>query len=85
MLQTFLSSGSFTFGDALKPYIRDGAVQFEPVYEEAMRHAELLKPMMADVSRELNEAHLAGGNLLFEGAQGTLGRRPWHLSLCDVE
>lgn len=72
VLQTFLGSGSYTFGDALKPYIRDGAVQFEPVYEEAMRHAELLKPMMADVSRELNEAHLAGGNLLFEGAQGTL-------------
>ena len=37
-----------------------------------MRHAELLKPMMADVSRELNEAHRAGANLLFEGAQGTL-------------
>ena len=72
VLQTFLGSGSFTFGDALKPYIRDGAVQFAPVYEEAMRHAELLKPMMADVSRELNEAHQAGGNLLFEGAQGTL-------------
>ena len=28
--------------------------------------------MMADVSRELNEAHLHGDNLLFEGAQGTL-------------
>jgi adenylosuccinate synthase len=28
--------------------------------------------MMADVSRELNEAHRAGANLLFEGAQGTL-------------
>jgi adenylosuccinate synthase len=27
---------------------------------EAMRHAELLKPMMADVSRELNEAHPGG-------------------------
>jgi len=27
---------------------------------------------MADVSRELNEAHAAGANLLFEGAQGTL-------------
>jgi adenylosuccinate synthase len=42
------------------------------VFDEAMRHAELLKPMMADVSRELNEAHLRGDNLLFEGAQGTL-------------
>jgi adenylosuccinate synthase len=30
------------------------------------------KPMMADVSRELNEAHRNGANLLFEGAQGTL-------------
>jgi adenylosuccinate synthase len=37
-----------------------------------MRHAELLRPMMADVSRELNDAHQAGDNLLFEGAQGTL-------------
>src|SRR4030095_15422950 len=35
-------------------------------------HAEILRPMMADVSRELNEAHIHGDNLLFEGAQGTL-------------
>jgi adenylosuccinate synthase len=28
--------------------------------------------MVADVSRELNDAHLSGANLLFEGAQGTL-------------
>jgi adenylosuccinate synthase len=48
------------------------AIDFDTVFEEAMRHAELLKPMMADVSRELNEAHLHGDNLLFEGAQGTL-------------
>ena len=72
VLTTFLGSASFQFGDALKPYIKDGQVQFEPVFEEAMRHAEMLKPMMADVSRELNEAHVAGANLLFEGAQGTL-------------
>ena len=72
VLTTFLGSGSFQFGDAFTPYIKEGQVQFEPVYEEAMRHAEMLKPMMADVSRELNEAHAAGANLLFEGAQGTL-------------
>ncbi|MBU1357911.1 MAG: adenylosuccinate synthase [Gammaproteobacteria bacterium] len=48
------------------------AVDFDAVYEEAMRHAVLLRPMMADVSRELNDAHRAGANLLFEGAQGTL-------------
>ena len=71
-LVTFLGSRDFGFGDALKPYMRDGAVQFEPVYAEAMRHAELLKPMMADVSRELNQLHAEGASLLFEGAQGTL-------------
>lgn len=72
VLQTYLNSGNFVFGDALTPYIHNGAIQFEAVYEEAMRHAQLLHSMIADVSRELNEAHQAGGNLLFEGAQGTL-------------
>ena len=48
------------------------AIEFQPVFDEAMRHAQLLKPMIADVSRELNEAHRDGANLLFEGAQGTL-------------
>ncbi len=72
VLTTFLNSRSFSFPDALKPYLQNGEVQFDAVYVEAMKHAELLKPMMADVSRELNEAHLRGANLLFEGAQGTL-------------
>jgi len=48
------------------------AIDYDTVFDEAMRHAALLKPMMADVSRELNDAHKAGANLLFEGAQGTL-------------
>ncbi len=56
----------------LTTYLDAPAVDFDTVYAEAMRHAELLKPMMADVSRELNEANLHGDNLLFEGAQGTL-------------
>lgn len=72
VLSTFLGSTQFDFGAPMAPYVRDGLVQFEPVFEEAMHHAELLKPMMADVSRELNEAHQQGANLLFEGAQGTL-------------
>ncbi|MFM9998704.1 MAG: adenylosuccinate synthase [Betaproteobacteria bacterium] len=71
-LTTYLGSPRFDFGPALAPFMADGKVLFEPVFEEAMRHAELLKNMMADVSRELNEAHLHGANLLFEGAQGTL-------------
>ena len=72
VLTSYLGSAAFDFGPALAPYMADGKVLFEPVYAEAMRHAELLKPMMADVSRELNDAHHAGANLLFEGAQGTL-------------
>jgi len=42
------------------------------VLDEAIGHAQWIRPMMADVSRELNEANLRGDNLLFEGAQGTL-------------
>jgi adenylosuccinate synthase len=56
----------------LTKFLNAPAIDFDSVYEESMRHAELLKPMMADVSRELNDAHKAGANLLFEGAQGTL-------------
>ncbi|MEG0557458.1 MAG: adenylosuccinate synthase, partial [Comamonas sp.] len=72
ILVNVLGSKNFDFGAGLAAYMKDGEIQFDAVYEEAMRHAELLKPMIADVSSELNAAHAAGGNLLFEGAQGTL-------------
>ena len=41
----------------LTGFLNAPAVDFDTVYNEAMLHAELLKPMMADVSRELNDAH----------------------------
>ncbi len=72
VLTSYLGSARYEFGDTLKPYLHNGEVQFDAVFDEAMRHAKLLTPMMADVSRELNEAHVRGANLLFEGAQGTL-------------
>jgi adenylosuccinate synthase len=56
----------------LTQYLHAQPIAYDEVYAEAMRHAEQLRPMIADVSRELNAAHLAGSNLLFEGAQGTL-------------
>jgi adenylosuccinate synthase len=56
----------------LTTFLGATAIEFQPIYDEAMRHAEIIRPMMADVSRELNAAHKAGSNLLFEGAQGTL-------------
>ena len=72
VLQTYLGSSRFEFGDSLKACMTNGRVDFDAVYDESMRHAQMLRPMMADVSRELNDAHAAGANLLFEGAQGTL-------------
>jgi adenylosuccinate synthase len=48
------------------------ALDFDTIYQEAMTQAQQILPMVADVSRELNEAHTQGQNLLFEGAQGTL-------------
>ena len=44
----------------------------QPMLDDAMKTAEQLRPMMADVGYQLFKAHLAGDNLLFEGAQGTL-------------
>jgi adenylosuccinate synthase len=48
------------------------AVDYQAVYDTAMHEAEVLRPMVADVSHELNDACARGDNLLFEGAQGTL-------------
>jgi adenylosuccinate synthase len=48
------------------------ALAFEPILEGALQAAERLRPLMADVGYRLFNAHAAGHNLLFEGAQGTL-------------
>jgi adenylosuccinate synthase len=40
--------------------------------DAALQAGEQVKPLMADVGYRLHNAHLAGHNLLFEGAQGTL-------------
>jgi adenylosuccinate synthase len=58
--------------DILVNHLHATAVDFDAVFDEAMVYAKALMPMVADVSRELNEAHKLGANLLFEGAQGTL-------------
>lgn len=72
VLTTYLQGQQIEWPDSVKPYMVDGEVSFDAVYNEAMAHAQQLLPMVADVSKALNEAHLAGANLLFEGAQGTL-------------
>jgi len=56
----------------LKHFLHSPEINFEDVLKEALEHAREVLPMVADVSRELNDANLNGANLLFEGAQGTL-------------
>ncbi|MEY2802183.1 MAG: hypothetical protein RL513_1768, partial [Pseudomonadota bacterium] len=56
----------------LTTFLHAPAIDYQQTLDEALKLGEQLRPMMADVSRELNEAHRNGANLLFEGAQGTL-------------
>src|SRR5207253_1131692 len=44
----------------LTQYLSAPAIDYQQVLDEALRHGEIIRPMMADVSRELNEAHLHG-------------------------
>jgi len=47
-------------------------VDYQQTLDQAMTHAEALRPMVADVSALLNDARKRGDALLFEGAQGAL-------------
>jgi len=57
---------------ALGGYLKSTPLEFQPIFDHAMKVAEHLKPLLADVGYRLHRSHLAGENLLFEGAQGTL-------------
>ena len=57
---------------ALEGYLHGKALAFEPIFEAAMKAGEELRPMIGDVGYTLYNAHRAGANILFEGAQGTL-------------
>jgi len=58
--------------DALGGILQAKTLEMQPILEQAMRAGEQLAPLMADVGYRIHKAHLAGQNLLFEGAQGTL-------------
>jgi adenylosuccinate synthase len=57
---------------ALSGYLHSKPLAFEPIFDHAMKVAEELKPMMADVGYIIHNANRDGANILFEGAQGTL-------------
>ncbi|MDY0011976.1 MAG: adenylosuccinate synthase [Rhodocyclaceae bacterium] len=56
----------------LTQFLKAEPVDFQTVFDQAMADAEVIRPMVADVSAELSAVNKAGGSLLFEGAQGTL-------------
>ncbi len=56
----------------LTAVLKAPALPLQPMLDQALSAAEHLRPLMADVGYRLHQAHLAGDNLLFEGAQGTL-------------
>jgi adenylosuccinate synthase len=56
----------------LQHYLSWQPVDFKKTLDDALAMAPRLEKLVADVPRELYEAHKRGANLLFEGAQGTL-------------
>ena len=56
----------------LKNYYRAGTVDYAQTLDETLVLAEEVIPMVADVTGMLHEISRQGGNILFEGAQGTL-------------
>jgi adenylosuccinate synthase len=57
---------------ALSGYLHSQALEFQPIFDHAMKVAEELKPMLADVGYMIHTASANGARILFEGAQGTL-------------
>jgi len=56
----------------LTKHLHTEGVDYQAEFDAAMKHAENVRPLVADVSAALYAANKAGDNLLFEGAQGTL-------------
>ncbi len=56
----------------LTNYYHTDAVDYQETLDEALKLAELIKPMLTDVSEVLYKFQAEGKNLLFEGAQGAL-------------
>jgi adenylosuccinate synthase len=57
---------------ALSGYLKGQPLEFQPIYDAAMKAAEQILPMLADVGVRIHAHTVAGGSVLFEGAQGTL-------------
>jgi adenylosuccinate synthase len=56
----------------LKNYLKAETVSVDAVFDATLKMGERLKPMIADVSADLNRLMTEGKSLLFEGAQAAL-------------
>lgn len=56
----------------LESFYKVEPVAFEDVYEEGLKMAEFLRPMVTDTISLLHDLRKAGANIMFEGAQGSL-------------
>jgi len=56
----------------LRHYYSVDTVDFQQVLESSLAAAEILRPLVTDVSEQLNRLRREGRNVLFEGAQGAL-------------
>jgi adenylosuccinate synthase len=51
---------------------QEPAIDFDQTLAECMEYAELLRPLMVDVTAVLHDMRRAGQDIMFEGAQGSL-------------
>lgn len=56
----------------LEHYLKVEPVDYQKTLSDALAVVPRIKPLIADVSLALNQAHESGANLLFEGAQGSM-------------
>ncbi|GAB2862687.1 adenylosuccinate synthase [Pseudoduganella ginsengisoli] len=56
----------------LENYLKAPKVDYQKTLDDALAYVPRLRPMVSDVSSDLHKTFKAGGNLLFEGAQGSL-------------
>jgi adenylosuccinate synthase len=56
----------------LTQYFKAPALDFDEVCAEALRQAEQLRPLVADVTSLLHDYRESGKRIMFEGAQGSL-------------
>jgi adenylosuccinate synthase len=57
---------------ALKQFFKQDELDVQMVLDQALAHAEVLKPMVEDVPGTLHNLRKTGKNIMFEGAQGAL-------------